>query len=287
MVACQRLLGQIWEAEREGWVLRAHASVSPWLPILEPYLDHLVLLGGRASELYHLALMERRAPSHPESWTYWGVDRGGSHPPGLAEHLARQGFKKRTADTPSAFQGPAFQRADLGWIQFLCPKVRGHQKPSARGLGAVPETYVHLELEEPHPVEVTYLGKPYEVRIPAAGRFALAHALRLPPGDRTPSEALYAAARSLGWLLELLAQNQELEEEALGELLEVRPPVLLRDFRERLRRHGPGSALWSSALKLLESSGSGVKTVALESWYWKFLPKLVKLEEERRRPDEA
>jgi hypothetical protein len=82
--------------------------------------------------------------------------------------------------------------------------------------------------------------------------------------------------------LELLARNQELEEEALGELLEVRPPALLREFRDRLRHHGPGSALWSSALRLLESSGSGVKPVALETWYWKFLPKLSKLEEERK-----
>jgi len=263
-------------------MLRAHATVSPWLPLLEPFLDDLVLLGGKASELYHLALMERRAPSHPEAWTFFGVERGGAHPAGLSEHLAAQGFRKRSTDAPGALPGPAFHRADLGWIQFMCPKIRGHQKPSARGLGAVPEPYVHLELEEPHPVEVTYLGKPYSVRIPAAGRFALAQALRIPPGERTPPQALYGAARSLGWLLELLARNQELEEEALGELLEVRPPALLREFRDRLRHHGPGSALWSSALRLLESSGSGVKPVALETWYWKFLPKLSKLEEERK-----
>lgn len=268
-------------------MLRAHASVSPWLPLLEPHLDDLVLLGGRASELYHLALMERRAPSHPEAWTFWGVEKAGSYPPGLAEHLLQQGFRKRMPEAPGSFPGPAFHRADLGWLQFLCPKVRGHQKPSARGLGAVPEPYVHLELDEPHPVEVTYLSKPYSVKIPAAGRFALAHALRLPSGDKTPPEGLYAAARSLGWLLELLGRNQELEEEALGELLEVRPPALLREFRDRLRRHGPGSTLWSSAVKLLESAGSGAKPVALESWYWKFLPKLAKLEEERRRPDGA
>lgn len=268
-------------------MLRAHASVSPWLPVLEPFLDRIVLLGGRASELYHLALMERRAPSHPEAWAFWGVEKPGSYPPGLAEHLLNQGFKRRTPDASGAFPGPAFQRADLGWLQFLCPKVRGHQKPSAHGLGAFPEPWVHLELEEPHPVEVTYLGKSYELLIPAAGRFALAHALRLPATERPDPKTLYASARSLGWLLELLGCNKELEEEALGELLEVRPPVLLREFRERLDRHGPGSALWSSALRLLESSGSGVKPVSLETWYWKFLPKLAKLAEERRHPDES
>lgn len=267
-------------------MLRAHATVSPWLPLLEPHLGDLVLLGGRAFELYHLAMMERRAPSHPEAWTFWGVEKSGSYPPGLAEHLLGQGFRKRTPDAPNAFPGPAFYRADLGWTQFLCPKNRGHQKPSARGIGAVPEAYVHLELEEPHPVEVTYLGKPYSLKIPSAGRFTLAHALRLPSTDKTPSEGLYAAARSLGWLLELLARNKDLEEEALGDLLEVRPPSLLREFQDRLKLHGPGSTLWSSALGLLDPAASEVKPVALESWYWKFLPKLAKLEEERRRPDE-
>ena len=151
----------------------------------------------------------------------------------------------------------------------------------------MPEPFVHLELEDPHPVEVPYLGRPFAVKIPAAGRFALAHILRLPTGEKTPSEGLYSAARSLGWVLELLAQNEELEEEALGELLEVRPPVLLRDFRDRLKQHGPGSTLWSSAVRLLESAGSAVRPVILETWYWKFLPKIAKLEVERRRPDET
>jgi hypothetical protein len=149
-------------------------------------------------------------------------------------------------------------------------------------LSAIPEPYVQIELEEPHPVEVPYLGKDYEVNIPAAGRFALAHALRLPSHVRWEPTHLYASARSLGWLLELLARNEELEEEALGELLEVRPPALVREFRERLRLHGPGSALWISALTLLEAAGSVMKPVALETWYWRFLPKLLKLEAERR-----
>jgi hypothetical protein len=86
--------------------------------------------------------------------------------------------------------------------------------------------------------------------------------------------------------LELLARNKDLEEEALGDLLEVRPPSLLREFQDRLKLHGPGSTLWSSAIGLLDPASSEVKPVALESWYWKFLPKLAKLEEERRRPDE-
>ncbi len=267
-------------------MLRTHASVSAWLPVLEPFLPELVLLGGRASELYHLALLERRAPAHPEAWTFFGSERGGSHPKGLAEHLKARGFQKRTPDAPGAVPGPAYFRGDLGWVQFLCPKVRPGQTVSGKGLAAVPEPYVHLELAEPHPVEVTSLGRSYEVNIPAAGRFVLANALRLPTHTRREPTHLYAAARSLGWLLELLAKNEELEEEALGDLLEVRPPSLLRELRERLKLHGPGSPVWTSAVRLLESAGSSVKPVALETWHWKFLPKLVKLEEERRKASE-
>ncbi len=263
-------------------MLRAHATVSPWLPILEPYLESLVLLGGRASELYHLALMEKRAPAHPEAWTFFGVERGGAHPQGLAEHLKRQGFSKRTPAGPGSVPGPAYFRGDLGWVQFLCPRVRTGQTPSSKGLAAVPEPFVHLEMEEPHPVEVPYLGKIHEVRIPAAGRFALAQALRLPATDRREMLHLYASARSLGWLLELLAQNEELEEEALGELMEIRPPSLLREFGERLRLHGPGSTLWISALTLLEAGGSGMRPVELETWFYKFLRKLQKLRNDQK-----
>ena len=263
-------------------MLRAHASVAPYLPVLEPFLGDLVLLGGRASELYHLSLMEKRAPAHPEAFTFFGTPRGGSHPPGLSEHLKGQGFVKKTPLAPGALPGPAYHRGDLGWIQFLKPQAKSRQAPPSHGLAAVPEPFVHLELHEPHEVEVPYLGRAYSVRIPAAGRFALAHALRLPSHDRREVRHLYASARSLGWLLELLARNEELEEEALGELLEVRPPSLLREFRARLGLHGPGSALWISALTLLEAAGSVVKPVALETWYWRFLPKIHKLESERK-----
>jgi hypothetical protein len=262
--------------------MRAHASVSPWLPILSAHLGDLVLLGGRATELYHLSLLERRAPAHPEAWTFFGVARGGAHPKGLADDLLRQGFRKRAPEGPGAMPGPAYHRGDLGWVQFLCPRTRSGQTAAARGLAAVPEPFVHLEMESPHPVEVTYLGTTYPVKIPAAGRFALAHALRLPAHSRREMVHLYTSARSLGWLLELLACHEELEEEALGDLLEVRPPALLRSFRERLKLHGPGSALWTGSMTLLEAAGSSARPVALESWYWRFLGKLSRLERERK-----
>ena len=78
------------------------------------------------------------------------------------------------------------------------------------------------------------------------------------------------------YILDLLVENEEFEEEALNDLLEIRPPALVRELRDNLKENGPGSILWESAQRLYLDLYPNVKAVKLTSWHWKFQKKLSK-----------
>jgi hypothetical protein len=108
------------------------------------------------------------------------------------------------------------------------------------------------------------------------GRFILAEGLELRVGAQKLSGQIFKSAKSLALIMDLLVQNEDLQNEALSDLSEMRPHALLREFQENLRDHGPGTVLWESAFKLYKQSHSGTPGVVLASWYWEFLPRLAK-----------
>jgi hypothetical protein len=108
------------------------------------------------------------------------------------------------------------------------------------------------------------------------GRFILAEGVELRVGSQKHSGQIFESAKSLALIMDLLAQNEDLQSEALNDFSEIRPPALLREFQENLREHGPGTVLWESALKIYKQSHSGIPGVILSSWYWEFMPLLAK-----------
>jgi hypothetical protein len=263
--------------------MRLVASIAPWLPWLRGILPYSVLLGGKAAELYYFSILEEPAPPLLSGQTLFGVEKGGNPFRAVHEHLLHQGFHRRS-QASSGSRSPAlgYYREDLGLLEFRCPENPHRKYPPSSGLAAVPDPHVQLLLEDPHSVELKYLGQRYSVRIPQTGRFILVNGLRVRPRPRATAEENFTAAQSLVLILYLLVLHPELEEEALNDLIEVKPPSLLRQFQENLKETGPGTTVWEGAQRSYCDLFPEVKAVQLTSWYWKFLPKVSKVIKERR-----
>ncbi len=263
--------------------LRSVASVAPWLPVLEPHLPRLVLLEGKAAELYHLSVLEKPIPTLLVRETLFAVDRSSSSLREIHAHLLKQGFSRRSVS--SHLEGKrilGYHRGDLGEVQFLTPPGKVRRGATREGLAALVDSHVALAMEEPHPVEVSYLGRTYEVNIPAPGRFLLFSGSKIRLGRKVTARDMYVAARHFVLLMDLFVNSEELREEALNDLLEVRPPSLLKQLRDNLKAHGPGSSVWDSAGKLYRELNPFLKVVELENWYWDFMKAISKVLLEQR-----
>jgi hypothetical protein len=257
--------------------LRVTASVASWLPWLKPFLPSMVLLGGNASELYHSSLLGNPIPPLLIKEKIFALEKVGKKSAVIHEHLIKAGFQRKNEKIEaSGLVVPVYYREDLGAARFVFPKTRPGQSASSSGLAASPEKGLEILLENPHSVEVKYLDQSYDVYIPQIGRFVLANGLKArAPRKASPSD-LYQAAMHFVYIMDLLVEHEEFEEEALNDLLEIRPPALVRELRDNLKENGPGSILWESAQRLYLDLYPNVKAVKLTSWHWKFQKKLSK-----------
>ncbi|HVM32432.1 MAG TPA: hypothetical protein VMU88_04800 [bacterium] len=265
--------------------MRVTASVSPWLPWLKPFLPSLVLLDGNASEIYHGSLLGQPIPPLLIKEKVFGVARVGAKSAPLHAHLIQAGFQRRGEKNASGVPVPVYYRGDLGSVRFVFPQSRSGQSAPAAGLAASPEKGLELLLENPHAVEVKYLGETYEVLVPQIGRFLLANGLKVRASKKASPTDIYRAAMHFVYILDLLVENEDFEEEALNDLLEIRPPALVRELRDNLRENGPGSILWESAQRLYLNLYPDVKAVTLTSWHWKFQKKLSKNMQDAKEED--
>jgi hypothetical protein len=237
----------------------------------------MVVLGANASELYHSSLLGHPITPLPIKDNLFAVEKAGKKSAAIHDHLIKLGFQKKTEKTESPFSPvPVYHRGDLGTIRFVFPQKRPGQPVASTGLAATPEKGLEILLENPHSVEVKYLDQVYDVYIPQIGRFVLANGLKVKISKKNAPLDIYRAAMHFIYLLDLLVENEEFEEEALNDFLEIRPRALLREFRDNLKANGPGSILWESAQKLYLNLYPNVKAVKLISWHWKFQKRISK-----------
>jgi len=254
--------------------MRLVATISPWLPWLKSILSYSVLLGGKAAELYYSSILEKPLPPLLARETVLGMVGGGKASRGFHEHLLHQGFQPHFLTQGGIRTRPAYFREDLGYLEFRCPETRNRNKPYREGLLAVPDPNTGLLLEDPHEVELKYLGRKYSVHIPQTGRFVLAQALNLGRFPGAGADGAYQSSQCLTIIFFLLVLNPELEEEALNDLAEVKPASLVRQFRQNLKEHGPGTPAWEAGQRFFLELFPETKAVEITSWYWKFLNKL-------------
>ena len=126
------------------------------------------------------------------------------------------------------------------------------------------------------------MSERYSVRIPQTGRFILVNGLQLRTGKKADLETQYHASQCLVLILYLLVLHGELREEALNDLVQVKPASLIREFRDNLKMNGPGAPIWEVAQKFFLELFPETKAVQLTSWYWKFLPALSKVLQEQK-----
>lgn len=266
--------------------MRLLASIAPWLPWIKGILPHSVLLGGKAAELYYFSLLEKPTPGLLVKETIFGFEKGGKAFKAFHEHLTHQGFQRRIVTGPGKERSvPLYFREDLGFLEFRCPDKGTLKNPYFEGLAAIPDSWINLLLEDPHVVELKYLGQKYSVRIPQTGRFILVNGLQMGLGPKAGVEAKYHASQSLVLILYLLVLQEELREETLDDLVQVRPSSLIREFQKNLKENGPGTPVWEGAQKFFLELFPEVKVVQLTSWYWKFLPALTRVLEEQKMVD--
>ena len=266
--------------------MRLVPSIAPWLPWVQSLLPHCVLLGGKAAELYTFSILEKPTPTLLTKETVLGVEKGGNALKAFHEHLITQGFQRRTVSMDyQAKSIPLYYREDLGSLEFRCPEKGKLKNPYFNGLSAVPDPTVKLLLEHPQVVELKYMGKRYSARIPQTGNFILVNGLQIGRDRKDKPEARYKASQRLVLILYLLVLYDELREEALNDLVQVKPSSLIREFQLALRENGPGTAVWEGAQKFFLELFPEVKGVQLTSWYWKFLPELSKVLVEQKSQD--
>lgn len=262
------------------------ASIAPWLPWIKSILPHSVLLGGKAAELYYFSILERPTPGLLVKETILGMQKGGKPFKAFHEHLLSQGFqRKMVLGTSRSKTAPLYHREDLGFLEIRCPDKGALKNPYLKGLSAIPDPYAELLLEDPHVVDIKYVGQRYSVRIPQTGRFILVNGLQMVSRKRNDLEAQYRASQCLVLILYLLVSHAELREETLNDLVQVKPASLIKDFQKNLKENGPGTAVWEGAQKFFLELFPGTKAVELTSWYWKFLPALSKVLREQKTSD--
>jgi hypothetical protein len=263
--------------------LRLVPSIGPWLPWIKGILPHSVLLGGKAAELYYFSILEKPTPSLLVKDTILGMEKGGKAFKAFHDHLSSLGFQRRMVSGSLRSRSiPLYHREDLGFLEIRCPEKATLKNPYSEGLLAIPDPWVKLLLEDPHVVELKYVGQRYSVRIPQTGRFILVNGLQIKTRKKADLEALYHASQCLVLILYLLVLHEELREETLNDLLQVKPASLIREFQQNLKENGPGTAVWEGAQKFFLELFPEVKAVQLTSWYWKFLPALSKVLTEQK-----
>jgi len=261
--------------------VRLIPSIGPWLPWIKGILPYSVLLGTSAAELYFFSILGKPSPEFQQKRIFFGVPKAGPSMQAFHEHLLSQGFK-RHLEASATGKRIGYFREDLGLLEFLFPAVAARKKPHLSGLIASPDPWVGSLLENPHRVELRYLKQDYSISIPQTGRFILAHGLQVRGGRNASPQRLFEASRHLLLLLCLLYQNRELFEEALNDLLDVRPASLIKELQGNLKENGPGSPIWENAQKSFLQTFSSTKGVDLFRWYWKLLPALQKVLEDQR-----
>ena len=266
--------------------MRVVASIAPWLPWIKGLLPHSVLLGGKAAELYYFSILEKPTPALLVKETILGMEKGGKANKAFHEHLLHQGFQRRLS-TPGSSQknAPLYFREDLGHLEIRCPQKGSLRHPYSEGLLAIPDPWVYLLLEDPHLVEMRYLGQKYTVKIPQTGRYILVNGLQMRTPKTASLDTIYRVSQNLVLILYLLVSHEELREEALNDLAQVKPKSLIREFQEILRENGPGSAVWEGAQKSFLGLFPETKAVELTTWYWKFIPALSKVLKEKNDGD--
>lgn len=246
----------------------------------------MVLLGGNASELYHGSLLGNRIPPLLSREKIFALEKAGKKSKVIHDHLLRSGFQRKNERREfSDAAVPVYYREDLGAARFVFPQTRARQPASLSGLAATPEKGLELLLENPHSVEVKYLGQSYDVRVPQIGRFVLANGLRARVSKKASPGEIYRAATHLVYVLDLLVEHEDFAEEALNDLSEIKPLALVREWRDNLKENSPGSILWESAQKLYLDLYPNVKAVKLVSWNWKFQKKLSKTIVDAKTPE--
>lgn len=246
-------------------------------------LPYSVLLGGKAAELYYFSILEKPTPGLLVKETILGMEKGGKTFKAFHEHLLSQGFQRKMVSGSLRTKPiPLYHREDLGFLEVRCPEKGTLKNPYLDGLSAIPDPYVKLLLEDPHVVELKYMGQRYSVRIPQTGRFILINGLQIRCGKKANLEAQYHASQCLVLILYLLVLHEELREEALNDLVQVKPSSLIREFQRNLKESGPGTAVWEGTQKFFLELFPEVKAVQLTSWYWKFLPALSKVLQEQK-----
>src|SRR5260221_1001575 len=260
------------------------ALIAPWLPWIKSILPHSVLLGGKAAELYYFSILEKPAPSLLVKETILGMQKGGKVFKAFHDHLLHQGFqRKMVSDSIRTKTVPIYHSEDLGFLEVRCPEKGTLKNPYLVGLSAIPDPWVNLLLADPRAVESKYAGQRYSVRIPQTGRFILVNGLQMRTHKKSGLEAQYHASQRLVLILYLLVLHEELREEALNDLLQVKPSSLIREFQQNLKESGPGTAVWEGANKFFLELFPEVKAVQITSWYWKFLPALSKVLIEQKK----
>ncbi len=263
--------------------MRLVASIAPWLPWIKGLLPHSVLLGGKAAELYYFSILEKPTPGLLVKETILGMEKGGKAFTAFHEHLLSQGFQRKMVTGPRQPKSiPLYYREDLGFLEIRCPEKSTLKNPYLEGLSAIPNPWVKLLLEDPHVVDLKYMGRKYSVRIPQTGRFILINGLQLKIGKKDNPEHQYHASQCLVLILYLLVLHEELREETLNDLVDLKPPSLIKEFQQNLKDCGPGTAIWEGAQKYFLELFPEVKAVQLTSWYWKFLPALPRVLKEQK-----
>lgn len=211
------------------------------------------------------------------------MQKGGKSSKAFHEHLLSQGFqRKMVSGSLRSRSVPLYHREDLGFLEIRCPAKASLKNPYLEGLSAIPDPYVKLLLEDPHVVDIKYVGQRYSVRIPQTGRFILVNGLQIGVRKKAGLEAQYHASQCLVLILYLLVSHEELREEALNDLVQVKPASLIRELQQNLKENGPGTAVWEGAQKFFLELFPETKAVELTSWYWKFLPALSKVLREQK-----
>jgi len=266
--------------------LRLVASIAPWLPWIKDILPHSVLLGGKAAELYYFSILEKPTPSLLVKETVLGMEKGGKPFKSFHEDLLSRGFQRKlVSDARHAKSIPLYHREDLGFLEVRCPQKAQRKNPYLEGLAAIPDPWVKLLLEDPHVVDIKYMDHDYSVRIPQTGRFILINGLQLGTRKKAKLDEQYRASQCLVLILYLLVLHEELREEALNDLVQVKPASLIREFQINLKENGPGTPLWEGAQKFFLELFPEVKAVQITTWYWKFLPALSKVLAEQKSGD--
>ncbi len=252
------------------------------MPYLEEYLNNLILLEDGASELFRLSLLGEKFISSPLAEPIWGY-KNVNHPfKAFHDHLLKRGLKK--ARNPNVYGikvDCVYYREDLGKILFVISRSHKNGDIDSKIVKGGIKNKVSFLSQNPHSVEVKYLDRHFDVNVPQVGRYILEKGLRLKENQIIKPGLIFWLARDLTNIMELMICHRELQDEALMDMSEIRPPSLINQFLANLKSNGPGSVVWESAQKLFLENHPKEKIVLVTGWYWKFLTQVSQLLREK------